>query len=83
MLIYNLVTLKQPQQEEHVREQKPHQILQTTCSSEDRESTPRGYAAEMLETTHRNKLVEPPMAISSAKIDVRLRVLILFVMLIG
>ena len=37
----------------------------------------------MLETAHHNKLVEPPKAISSAKIDVRLRILILFMMLIG
>lgn len=45
--------------------------------------TPRGYAAEMLEeTAHRkNKLVEPAKVTSPAKIDVRLRILILVVML--
>lgn len=45
--------------------------------------TPGGYAAEMLEeTTHRkNMLVEPAKATSRAKIDVRLRILILVVML--
>ena len=74
--------LKQPQQEEDTKKQKTLLILQTNCSSEDREWAPRGYAAEMLETTYRKKSVEPPKVISSAKIRVRLGILILFVMLI-
>ncbi len=84
MLIYNLVKPKQPQREERAKKQKPYRILQLTCSFEDHEMIPQGYVAEMLVTTHRdNKLVEPTKATVSAKIDVRLRILKLFVMLVG
>lgn len=79
MLIYILVKLKQPPREERASRQKPHLSFGITCSSEDHEMTPRGYAAEMLEETivRRSRLSRP----RPAKIDVRLRILILVVML--
>ena len=83
MLIYNSVKLKQPQRGKCAKEHKPNLTLQTTCLSRDHEMTPREYAAEMLEknTHRRNKLIEPTKATSPTKINVRLRILIISVML--